>query len=218
MDVTDILNALKPAADPARAAPMAAYMKHRFSFLGIPTPERRRLIKPLIRAGRGQPLNWHFMEDCWANPYRELQYVATDYLRSRQSQLDERDLPRLQGFMVRKAWWDSVDAFIGPLGHLVQRYPAVRVEIIAMAQAEDFWLRRAAITCQLLAKERTDRALLATVLNHNLGATEFFINKAIGWALRQYSKTDAAWVRAYLAEHRDGLSRLSVREASKYLD
>ena len=120
--------------------------------------------------------------------------------------------------MVRRAWWDSVDAFIWPLGHLVQRCPAVRPDIIAMAQAEDFWLRRAAITCQLLAKERTDRALLATVLNHNLGATEFFINKAMGWALRQYSKTDAAWVRAYLAEHRAGLSRLSVREASKYLD
>ena len=87
-----------------------------------------------------------------------------------------------------------------------------------MSRADDYWLRRAAITAQLLAKDATDTTLLATVINNNLNQREFFINKAIGWALRQYSKTDAAWVRHYIAAHRDGLSALSIREASKYLD
>ncbi len=112
---------------------------------------------------------------------------------------------------------DSVDGFIRPLGELLRRRPEVRPEIIQMGRAADFWLRRAAITAQLLAGAATDRELLATVLTANLGSTEFFVNKAIGWALRQYSKTDADWVRRYLAEHAEGLSALSRREASKYL-
>lgn len=111
-----------------------------------------------------------------------------------------------------------MDSFIRPLGDILRRCPEARVPIEAMSRADDYWLRRAAITAQLLAKDTTDTALLATVINNNLNQREFFINKAIGWALRQYSKIDAAWVRHYIATHRDGLSALSIREASKYLD
>ncbi len=217
MNASTLIHVLRASGDPSRAEAMAAYMRKRFVFLGVGTPERRRLTRPFFRAEKGRPLDWAFVEDCWACPYRELQYVATDYLRSGAAALTAADLPRLRSLIGRKSWWDSVDGFIRPLGELLRRRPEVRPEIIQMGRAADFWLRRAAITAQLLAGAATDRELLATVLTDNLGSTEFFVNKAIGWALRQYSKTDADWVRRYLAEHAEGLSALSRREASKYL-
>ena len=217
MDAPAILAALRAVAVPEKAAEMAAYMKNRFTFLGVATPVRRQTGKPYFRADKARAVDWAFIDTCWNSPYREMHYIATDYLRTKQAQLTAADLPRLQALIVRNAWWDSVDAFIRPLGDILCRYPQARAQIEAMSRADDYWLRRAAITAQLLAKDATDTALLATVINNNLNQREFFINKAIGWALRQYSKTDAAWVRHYIATHRDGLSALSRREAGKYL-
>ena len=197
MDAPAILTALRAIAVPEKAVQMAAYMKNRFTFLGVATPERRQIGKPYLRADKGR---------------------AADYLHTKQNQLTAADIPRLQTLISRNAWWDSVDSFIRPLGDILRRCPEARAPIEAMSRADDYWLRRAAITAQLLAKDKTDTALLATVINNNLNQREFFINKAIGWALRQYSKTDVAWVRHYIATHRNGLSALSIREASKYLD
>lgn len=218
MDAPDILTALRAIAVPEKAAQMAAYMKNRFTFLGVATPERRQIGKPYLRADKGRAVDWAFIDTCWASPYREMHYIAADYLHAKQNQLTAADIPRLQTLISRNAWWDSVDSFIRPLGDILHRCPEARAPIEAMSRADDYWLRRAAITAQLLAKDATDTALLATVINNNLNQREFFINKAIGWALRQYSKTDAAWVRHYIAAHRDSLSVLSIREASKYLD
>ena len=218
MDAPAILTALRAIAVPEKAAQMAAYMKNRFTFLGVATPERRQIGKPYLRADKGRAVDWAFIDTCWASPYREMQYIAADYLHAKQKQLTAADIPRLQTLISRNAWWDSVDSFIRPLGDILRRCPEARVPIEAMSRADDYGLRRAAITAQLLAKDKTDTALLATVINNNLNQREFFINKAIGWALRQYSKTGAAWVRHYIAAHRDGLSTLSIREASKYLD
>ena len=89
--------------------------------------------------------------------------------------------------------------------------------MLAWSVDDDLWLRRIAIDHQLLRKDQTDTALLEEIIVANLGQQEFFINKAIGWALRDYSKTDPGWVRAFIGRHRDGLAPLSVREASKYL-
>ena len=218
MDAPAILAALRAVADPDRAAQMAAYMKNRFTFLGIATPVRRSLGRPYLRADKGRAVDWAFIDTCRASPFREMHYIATDYLHGKQAQLTAADLPRLQALISRNAWWDSVDAFIRPLGDILRRCPEARTTLEAMSRADDYWLRRAAITAQLPAKDATDTALLATVINNNLNRREFFINKAIGWALRQYSKTDPAWVRHYIATHRDGMSALSRREAGKYLD
>ena len=218
MDAPAILTALRAIAVPEKAAQMAAYMKNRFTFLGVATPERRQIGKPYLRADKGRAVDWAFIDTCWASSYREMHYIAADYLHAKQNQLTAADIPRLQTLISRNAWWDSVDSFIRPLGDILRRCPEARGPIEAMSRADDYWLRRAAITAQLLAKDATDTTLLATVINNNLNQREFFINKAIGWALRQYSKTDAAWVRHYIAAHRDGLSTLSIREASKYLD
>ena len=228
MDAPAILTALRAIAVPEKAAQMAAYMKNRFTFLGVATPERRQIGKPYLRADKGRAVDWAFIDTCWASPYREMHYIAADYLHTKQNQLTAADIPRLQTLISRNAWWDSLDSFIRPLGDILRRCPQARAQIEAMSRADDYWLRRATITAQLLAQDATDTTLLATVINNlnkrdvfinnNLNQREFFINKAIGWALRQYSKTDAAWVRHYIAAHRDGLSALSIREASKYLD
>ena len=172
MDAPAILAALRAVAVPEKAAEMAAYMKNRFTFLGVATPVRRQTGKPYFRADKARAVDWAFIDTCWNSPYREMHYIATDYLRTKQAQLTAADLPRLQALIVRNAWWDSVDAFIRPLGDILCRYPQARAQIEAMSRADDYWLRRAAITAQLLAKDATDTALLATVINNNLNQRE----------------------------------------------
>lgn len=117
------------------------------------------------------------------------------------------------------AWWDLVDAIATrPLGEILSRHPgAVRAELLAWSKGEDLWLRRAAILAQLHFREATDRGLLARLIEPSLGRREFFLAKAIGWALRHFARTDPAWVRDYVARHRSRLAPLSVREATKHL-
>lgn len=204
MDAHEILAVLQAAAEPGRAPQMAAYMKHRFAFLGVGTPERRKLCRPFFRAARGQAPEWAFVRACWQSPFREMQYVAVDYLNEVKEQLVPADL-------------DRVDALDKVVGCILLRHPDIRSRIIAWSLHENFWLRRIAIDCQLSLGAQTDRALLAEVIVNNLGQTEFFINKGIGWALRQYARQDPAWVLAFIETHRARMAPLSIREALKHL-
>ena len=204
MDAHEILAVLQAAAEPGRAPQMAAYMKHRFAFLGVGTPERRKLCRPFFRAARGQAPDWAFVRECWQSPFREMQYVAVDYLNEVKEQLAPADL-------------DRVDALDKVVGSILLRHPEIRPRIMAWSLHENFWLRRIAIDCQLSLGAETDRALLAEVIVNNLGQTEFFINKGIGWALRQYARQDPAWVLAFIETHRARMAPLSIREALKHL-
>lgn len=123
MDAPAILTALRTIAVPEKAVQMAAYMKNRFTFLGVATPERRQIGKPYLRADKGRAVDWAFIDTCWASPYREMQYIAADYLHAKQKQLTAADIPRLQTLISRNAWWDSVDSFIRPLGDILRRCP-----------------------------------------------------------------------------------------------
>lgn len=212
-----LLAELNRHADPARAAPMAAYMKNRFDFIGIAKPQVKCICKPLFQGAAKAAVDWDFVRQCWANPHRELQYCALEYLRAVQKNLTPQDIPRLQALITDKPWWDSADVLDRIVGGIALRYPEANAVLLAWSQSDNIWLRRVAIDHQLLRKEQTDTALLEQILCNNLGQTEFFINKAIGWALRDYSKTNPQWVRRFIEQHRSRMAKLSVREASKYL-
>jgi 3-methyladenine DNA glycosylase AlkD len=115
------------------------------------------------------------------------------------------------------AWWDHVDELAQRVGYLLLTHPAqVRPVIVAWSRADDRWLRRASVICQIKAKDRTDLALLVEAIEANVADPDFFLRKAIGWALRSYAYTDPDWVRRFVERH-DALSPLSRREALKHL-
>ncbi|HEL1708593.1 TPA: DNA alkylation repair protein, partial [Streptococcus suis] len=127
------------------------------------------------------------------------------------------DLPRLKKLAQTKSWWDSIDGLDKLVGKIVLDNPEAKQTVLEWSLDADFWLRRIAIDHQLLQKEKTDTELLEKILVNNLNQTEFFINKAIGWSLRDYSKTNPEWVRTFLDTYRSQMAGLSIREASKYI-
>jgi 3-methyladenine DNA glycosylase AlkD len=214
----DILTQFSANTDHAQAVAMSAYMRDQFPFLGIPKPKRALLSKEFLKNAKkaGVP-SWDFIFKCWELPEREYQYLALDYLAVTKGGLGPSDLPKLKQLAVTKSWWDTVDSLDFIIGELVLKHPELNTVMVAWSTDENFWLRRIAIDHQLARKEKTDTALLAKIIENNFGQSEFFINKAIGWSLREYSKTAPAWVRAFIERHRDKLAPLSIREGSKYI-
>lgn len=217
MDSHLLENSLREMANLEQAIPMAAYMKNQFPFLGIKTPERRKRCRAFFKEYRHEGIDWGFVDTMWQLPEREFQYAAIDYLTSKKKDLTYEHLPKLKQLIQTKSWWDSVDNLDTLVGEIVAKDPKAKATMLAWSQDEDFWLRRIAIDHQLLRKEDTDTELLEQILVNNLNQTEFFINKAIGWSLRDYSKTNPGWVRDFLNKYQEQLAPLSIREASKYL-
>ena len=202
--------------DEKKAPGMSAYMRSQFPFLGVSRPERKTLRSRHF-ARPGETIDRGFVELCFSKEEREFQYLAVDYLNVYKKRLLPEDLPWLKRLVSTKSWWDTVDCFPSVLGDLALRHPSVKEAMLAWSTDPDFWVRRVAILHQLSSKERTDRVLLGRILENNLESREFFINKAIGWALRQFSKTDRDWVAGFIAEHQGRMAPLSIREGGKYL-
>ena len=217
MNVEELLENLKAVANSDDAVAMKAYMKNKFEFLGVKTPARRKLSKTFFKQQTDLVIDWNFINEAWNYPYRELQYTALDYLEIRKKLLTPSDLPRLKKLAQTKSWWDTIDFLDRLVGSIISRFPEAKDIILSWSCDKDFWLRRLAIDHQLLRKEATDTELLEKILVNNLGQTEFFINKAIGWALRDYSKTNPDWVRDFIEQHQTEMAALSIREGSKYL-
>lgn len=219
MDKVDALRAVLEAhADSDQAAKMSAYMRDQFCNYGIRTPLRRKLGKPFITEDKkAGVIDWKFVNACWAETKREFQYVACDYLAALQELLVLEDIPRLETLVRSKSWWDTIDQLDLIIGRIGLRDHGLDTIMLEWSRDEDFWVRRIAIDHQLLRKNDTNTELLETILINNLGSNEFFINKAIGWALRDYSKTNPDWVRAFINTHRARMAPLSIREGSKYL-
>jgi len=196
---------------------MSAYMRDQFPFLGIATPVRRELSRDFLKSKSKNVVDWEFVFKCWEQPEREFQYLAMDYLNKVANALTPLDIPNLHQLIVTKSWWDTIDGLDVIVGNIALRYPEINSTLLAWSVDENFWLRRIAIDHQLMRKNKTDTALLEKILVNNLGQTEFFINKAIGWALRDYSKTNPDWVREFLEKYGEKMSPLSVKEASKYI-
>jgi len=196
---------------------MSAYMRNQFPFLGIPTPERKKLSRDFLKSKSRDVVDWEFVFKCWKQPEREFQYLAKDYLEKIANALTPLDIPNFHKIIVTKSWWDTVDGLDVIVGGIAFRFPDVNNTLLAWSIDENFWLRRVAIDHQLMRKDKTDTALLEKILVNNFGQTEFFVNKAIGWALRDYSKTNPDWVRGFLKKYGERMSSLSIKEASKYI-
>ena len=214
--IETIISALAPLADGERAPAMRAYMRDQFPFLGIPTPQRRAAINPIARQLRDWESNQliSLAGELWQLPEREYQYAALDILAANWRALPTSQLPELISLARMKAWWDSVDAMAGIIGDILR---GGHDGMDAAITHEDFWVRRIALLHQLGWRENTDAERLfryALACGHE---TEFFIQKAIGWALRDYARHAPDAVRAFLAGPGAALAPLSRREAAKHL-
>ncbi len=218
MNYSAVFSILEQNADKENAFHMRAYMRDQFPYLGIPTPKRRELLKGFYKeAKKANKVDWDFVDACWEKPEREFQYVAGGYLQMLRATLTPADIPRLKRLALTKSWWDTVDTLDGVIGDIALRHPEVNETLLEWSIGDNIWLRRIAIDHQRERKDRTDTELLAKIIENNLGQKEFFINKAIGWSLREYSKTNPDWVRTFIEQHRDGLAPLSIREGGKYV-
>ena len=218
MIYNDLINSFLEHRNQERAVHMAAYMKNHFPFLGIPKPKRAILQKDFIKKIKQQGLiDWNFIFMLWDKPEREFQYLAIDYLLALKSNLHKKDIDNVTTLIITKSWWDTVDSLTANItGFLCLKYSELIEEHILEWAGSDFiWLVRTAILFQLKYKEKTDTELLGLIINKNSNTKEFFINKAIGWALREYSKTDKKWVKEFI--NGSTLNLLSVREGSKYI-
>jgi 3-methyladenine DNA glycosylase AlkD len=222
-DLRTLLRAeLIRARNPKKAPAMQAYMKSAMPYLGIQTPELRTICKRFFEAHPIQTAE-EWRSTClriWRGAeFREERYAAiglTGFRLYRPFQTLET-VAMYEEMIVTGAWWDYVDS-IAPkrLGALLRSYPSrMRNTMLKWSRDRDMWKRRSAILCQLDFKEETDLDLLYACIEPSLSSKEFFLRKAIGWALRQYAWTDPREVIRYVHEHDSELSVLSKREALK---
>ncbi|WHY86254.1 DNA alkylation repair protein [Neobacillus novalis] len=204
----------------AEAEPMKKYMKGHFEFLGIKSPLRKELEKQFFKETGilKEPFNKEFVVALWEKEEREYQYTALTYLEKSLNKLEKSDLPFMEKLITTKSWWDTVDGIAPkPVGTIAEKFPEVIKETIdGWAVHDNMWLRRAALLFQLKYKGKTNDALLYHYIRQNANRKEFFIQKAIGWALREYSKTNPASVKKFIEAQ--PLAPLSIREGSKYLN
>jgi 3-methyladenine DNA glycosylase AlkD len=227
VSATDLVGALRSAlrrvADPTKAAPMQAYAKSSMPYIGVTTPERRAVCREVFaEVDFPSAATWRRAAlGLWRGArFREERYCAIDLIGVRRFDRYQNmaALPMYEEMIVTGAWWDYVDAIAGHrLGTLLRRFPReMRLEMLAWSRSDDLWKRRSAILCQLTFEKDTDLGLLYAVIEPALSSKEFFLRKAIGWALRQYAWTDPQEVRRYVREHEGALSPLSKREALKH--
>ncbi|MGB8400559.1 DNA alkylation repair protein [Bradyrhizobium sp.] len=212
--VDAVEGALVPLRDARRAVAMAAYMKDRFSFLGIPAPARRAAIKPIPRPA---PAKVHpIVRALWKRREREYQYVALDLFDSMARELDtSKSLALVEELTLKKSWWDCVDGLAG-IGSKILRHNAnARGVVRNWSSHQSFWVNRLAILHQNGWGDATDQKVLFKICLAHAHKEEFFVRKAIGWALREYAWNNPTAVRDFVERNANILSKLSAREAMK---
>jgi len=213
--------ALKKKGNSRLALGMSRYMKDRFVYYGVKSPDRKIIFKgfknqvmDLVQQG--------FLEDIlirlWENEEREMQYCALDLLDISKKHFTRETLDLIERLILSKSWWDTVDMLAGKsAGFLFLKFPELRAQRMPYwINHSDFWLNRSAIIHQLNYKGKTDFEWLKKSILPHIHSEEFFLRKAIGWALRQYCRTDAQAVVRFVNEHPD-LSNLSKKEALRLL-
>ena len=228
--IAAVTTSYRGAADAERAAAQRAYMRDQFAYLGIATPERRRLSRDVLKGsslkgssvkGSSRPTTADCAAlalRCWQLPEREFRYFAIDYLVANVKHCESSLLTTLRALITTDSWWDTIDPLatrvVGPLVAADSSLPAT---MDAWVRDENLWIARTAILHQLHYKAGTDEKRLFEYCALQAGHQDFFIRKAIGWALREYAYTAPEAVRAFLDRERGRLSPLSVREAAKHL-
>ncbi len=201
------------------AVEMKVYLRDKFPFYGVPRPERNEILKrfkPEIKK-LSQTETVQLVHSLWALPNREMHYNAMDVLKVNQRKLTVDNLKDVEVWLTTNSWWDTVDILASnTVGLLVSQSANQTNEFIdKWIESDNFWLNRTAIIYQLKYKLETDTEVLTQAILPHIHSEEFFIQKAIGWALRQYGKYNPEWVRQFLDEHQ--LKPLSKREAEKLL-
>ena len=218
MKLLDLITDFEENRNELLAESMSKYMKDKFRFLGVRGTTRTEIYKKYFPDTRKTKIiDWDFVESCWNKEEREFQYVVVYYLKAMQKFLKREDISRLKYLIVTKSWWDTVDLLAKVIGSLVIRIEGYDKIMLEWSKDSNIWLRRVAILYQLSLKDKVDEIILDKVLVNNLSDSEFFINKAIGWALRDYSKYNPEWVREFIKKNKDNMANLSIREASKYI-
>ncbi|MBP5432759.1 DNA alkylation repair protein [Ruminococcus sp.] len=204
--------------NPENSSSMAQYMKNKFIFYGIATPLRKELYKNLLKTEKAsKKIDWSFLDKCYSDDHREFQYLVYDYLLAMKKYLVFDDIEKIQCYIITKPWWDTTDFLCKVIGEIGLYDQRVSELMLNWSAGSNIWLKRAAILHQLSYKAKTDTRLLEHIILNCLGSDEFFINKAIGWALREYSKTDPEWVESFISRRKNKLSPLSIKEGSKYI-
>ena len=219
--LTPIEAALRAQADAQQAVPMKAYMLGQFEFLGIRAGPRRDALKGLMKfTGTADEL-LALAEALWRLPEREFRYVAVDLLAKHHKRLEVSALPRILQLVQTDAWWDTVDGLAGVVGDIWLRAKTTQADVQERMDEclmyPDVWVRRVAMLHQLGWREQTDQDRLFRYALTLAAEKDFFIRKAIGWALRDHARTRPDAVRAFLAQHAEQLSGLTRREAGKHL-
>lgn len=221
--VRALQRALQVKADPVRAAGVQKYMKSAMPYYGVTMPVQRQIWRDLFDAHQftsRDELHAVALQFWREAKFREERYAAialTDQRRHRSWQ-DTTVIATYEEMIVTGAWWDYVDAIAThQLGDVLRADPRRMKPLLRRwaKAADSMWKRRAAILCQIGFKSQTDLNLLYGCIEPNLSHKDFFIRKAIGWALRQYAWTDPREVKRYVSANRARLSPLSVREALK---
>ena len=205
-------------SNPLNAAPMKKYMRDQFEYLGIKSPQVTSLLREFIKSNGLPPFEKFDLisHELWKLPQREFQYIAMNLISKYEKKLEPEFIETLEYLITTKSWWDTVDLLAGhPAGTMFKKYPKVKEKYLRKwRKSENMWLRRTALLFQLGYKKETDFDLLCEIIKENLGSDEFFINKAIGWALRQYAHTNPTPVKKFVKATKE-LHPLSRREALK---
>lgn len=213
-----ITSEFQKKATAERAEQQQAYMRHQFEFLGIGASEWYPMIKLIYKQHgmfTGKELK-EFMEGCYEQPYRELVYAGIEMMQRKLPEQNKSFIRVLEKCIITQSWWDTVDWLAKLAGMHFQHYPELQIEyVMKWIQSDNMWLQRSAILHQLTYKDKTNEKLLFDLIRQKADSKEFFIRKACGWALRQYSKTNPAVVKKFVAKQQ--LSPLTVKEALRLI-
>jgi len=217
--VTDVIKRFEESADKQRALQQKAYMRNQFEFYGISSPERALIYRSIFALHN--PVNQSIIEEVipelWSLQQRECKYFAIELAKRHIRQMDSAFVNTIEYMICQKSWWDTVDLIATNLvGKLFQKFPELILYYITKwATSENLWLQRTTLLFQIKYKDKTYAALLFKLIESFAGHPDFFIRKAIGWALREYSRTDPQLVAEFVKNHQ--LSPLSTKEAVKLL-
>jgi len=218
LNITELFALFHSHANPELAEGMARYMKYHFPYLGIQKPLRSKLEKDFIQANKTKKLDAlkSVILELWQQPEREFQYTAMELMLKSKIWKHRQALDVLHYCLTQKSWWDTVDMLASRMvGPYFQVFPAQRDKTIEnWLNGENMWLNRTTLIFQLNYKLKTDEGLLFACIEKQVDSKEFFIRKAVGWALRQYARTNSEAVYHFVDSH--NLSPLSKREALKH--
>jgi 3-methyladenine DNA glycosylase AlkD len=218
--VNEITKGLKKQANKVNAKAMEDYLLGKFPFYGVKKPERNVICKPLYAKVKIEINEKWILEVAkllWNKKEREYHAIALDIFEKNKKLITPASFKTLEKMAVTNSWWDSVDGISSyAIAPMVLRYPEMKKEMERFAKDKNMWLNRIAIIHQILYKDKTDKTFLFTVCERHMHREEFFIRKAIGWALRQYAKTNKKEAYAFVEKNKNKLSPLSYREALKH--